>query len=145
MDNLLLWLFLSGRNQDEEAYLANLSNNSLQTTATFVAKQITSRIKEILAHIGDCIQSSEAIKISLRSLIQIVKAINKKVLGNAIEESMGFDSALRLSRRTNALFASLLESWLVSDATINYFCFDLCGFAFLLDTVGSDEPLDKAA
>lgn len=29
MDHLLLWLFLSGRNQEEETYLSNLSNNSL--------------------------------------------------------------------------------------------------------------------
>ena len=33
----------------------------------------------------------------------------------------------------------------MSDTTINYFCFDLCGFAFLLDTVGSDEPLKSAS
>jgi len=106
-------------------------------------KQITARIKEILALVGDCVQSSEAIKVSLRSLVQIVKSINKRVLANATDESMGFDSALRLSRRTNSLFTGLLESWLVSDTTINYFCFDLCGFAFLLDTVGSDEPHGK--
>ena len=56
---------------------------------------------------------------------------------------MGFDSALRLSNRTNDLFSSLLESWLVSDTTINYFCFDLCGFAFLLDTVGSVDGSEK--
>ena len=104
-------------------------------------KQITSRIKDILTYVGDCIQSSEAIKIALKSLVQIVKNVNKKVLENATEESMGFDSALRLCRRTNTLFTNLLESWLVSDTTINYFCFDLCGFAFLLDTVGSDAPV----
>lgn len=92
---------------------------------------------------GDCIQSSEAIKIALRSLVQIVKSLNKKILHNAQAETVGFDSALRLSKRTNQLFTSLLESWLVSDTTINYFCFDLCGFAFLLDTVGSDEHSKK--
>ena len=107
-------------------------------------KQITSRIKDILTYVGDCIQSSEAIKIALKSLVQIVKNVNKKVLENATEESMGFDSALRLCRRTNTLFTNLLESWLVSDTTINYFCFDLCGFAFLLDTVGSDAPVKAA-
>ena len=52
---------------------------------------------------------------------------------------------MKLSKRTNTLFTNLLESWLVSDTTINYFCFDLCGFAFLLDTVGSDEPLKSAS
>ena len=77
-------------------------------------------------------------------MISIVKTVNKKVLANATAESIGFDMALRLSRRTNNLFASLLESWLVSDTTINYFCFDLCGFAFLLDTVGSDEHLKQS-
>ena len=74
-----------------------------------------------------------------------MKTINKKLLANATDETIGFDSALRLSRRTNSLFTNLLESWLVSDTTINYFCFDLCGFAFLLDTVGSDAPLKNAA
>ena len=29
MDNLLLWLFLSGRMTEEESYLSQLSNNSL--------------------------------------------------------------------------------------------------------------------
>ena len=72
--------------------------------------------------------------------MHIVKSLNKKVLMTATKETVGFDSSLRLSKRTNSLFTSLLESWLVSDTTINYFCFDLCGFAFLLDTVGSDEP-----
>ena len=28
---------------------------------------------------------------------------------------------------------------MVSDMTINYFCFDLQGFAFLLDTIGSQS------
>ena len=144
MDNLLLWLFLSGRMTEEETYLTNLSNNSLQTSSTFIVKQITTRIRDILVYVGDCIQSSEAIKIALSSLVQIVKTINKKVLGNATEESMGFDSALRFCRRTNGLFTNLLESWLVSDTTINYFCFDLCGFAFLLDTVGSDAPVKSS-
>ena len=55
MDNLLLWLFLSGRLNDEEAYLANLSNNSLQTSSTFTVKLITLRIKEILSQVGDSI------------------------------------------------------------------------------------------
>jgi hypothetical protein len=144
MDNLLLWLFLNGRTTEEETYLGSLANNSLQTPATYLAKQITVRIKDILSCVGDSIQNSEAIKISLHSLVSIVRSMNKTVLQNATDESMGFDSALRLCRRSNSLFTSLLESWLVSDTTINYFCFDLCGFAFLLDTVGSDEPLKSS-
>lgn len=79
MDNLLLWLFLSGRLPDEEQYLAQLSNNSLQTPSTFICKQITQKIKELLTFVGDCIQSSEAIKISLKSLVNIVKTVNKSV------------------------------------------------------------------
>lgn len=86
MDNLLMWLFLSGRMTDEESYLVTLSNNSLQTPSTFIAKQITAKIKDILTQVGDCIQSSEAIKIALRSLIQIVKSLNKKVLTSASKE-----------------------------------------------------------
>lgn len=37
-DNLLAWLFLSGRLEDEEKELANLSNTSLSTPATVLAK-----------------------------------------------------------------------------------------------------------
>ena len=55
MDNLLLWLFLSGRASDEELYLSNLSNNSTQTPATYLLKQITTATKDILACVGDCI------------------------------------------------------------------------------------------
>lgn len=69
MDSLLLWLFLNGRMAEDESYLGNLSNQSLQTPATFLVKQITNVTKEILTCVGDCIQSSEAIKIALRSLI----------------------------------------------------------------------------
>lgn len=105
-----------------------------------MVKEITNKAKNILIGVGDCIKSSEAIKVALKSLVNIVKAVNKRLLTNSTAETMGFDSALRLSKRSNTLFAELLESWLVSDTTINYFCFDLCGFAFLLDTVG-----DKSA
>lgn len=55
MNNLLLWLFLSGRMTEEESYLTQLSNNSLQTPSTFLAKQITSKIQDILSQVGDCI------------------------------------------------------------------------------------------
>lgn len=49
MNNLLLWLFLSGRLSGEETYLSLLSNSSLQTNATYIVKRITLRINEILA------------------------------------------------------------------------------------------------
>jgi hypothetical protein len=80
MNDLLLWLFLNGRTVEEETYLTNLENSSLQTPATYLVKQITVRIKDILSCVGDCIQSSEAIKISLRSLVSIVKSMNQKIL-----------------------------------------------------------------
>ena len=69
--------------------------------------------------------SSEAIKISLKSLTKIVKTINKEVLNKSDVEKIGFDSSLTLAKRSNSLFTKLLDSWLVSDVTINYFCFDL--------------------
>jgi hypothetical protein len=85
------------------------------------------------------VSSSEAIKISLKSLTKIVKAVNKEVLNKSDVEKIGFDSSLTLAKRTNSLFTKLLDSWLVSDVTINYFCFDLRGFTFVLDTIGTDD------
>ena len=67
-----------------------------------------------------------------------MKTINKELVTKSSEEKIGFDSCLKMSKRSNALFTKLLEGWLVSDMTINYFCFDLQGFAFLLDTIGSE-------
>jgi hypothetical protein len=139
MDNLLLWLFLNARTADDEQYLAPLANSALQTPATFYVKQITTTIQDILQCVGDCVSSSEAIKISLKSLTKIVKTVNKEVLNKSDVEKIGFDSSLTLAKRTNSLFTKLLDSWLVSDVTINYFCFDLRGFAFLLDTIGTDD------
>ena len=137
MDNLLLWLFLNARTAEDEQYLATLANSTLQTPATFYVKQITTTVQDILQCVGDCVQSSEAIKISLKSLTRIVKTINKELVAKSTDEKIGFDSCLKISKRSNQLFTKLLESWLVSDVTINYFCFDLQGFAFLLDTIGS--------
>ena len=145
MDNLLLWLFLNSRTAEDETYLAPLANSTLQTPATFYVKQITSTVQDILQCVGDCVQSSEAIKISLKSLTKIVRTINKELVTKSSEEKIGFDSCLKMSKRSNALFTKLLEGWLVSDMTINYFCFDLQGFAFLLDTIGSEgaKELEK--
>ena len=68
-----------------------------------------------------------------------MKTVNKELLSKSEVEKIGFDSSLLLAKRSNSLFTKLLDSWLVSDITINYFCFDLQGFAFLLDTIGTDE------
>lgn len=52
---------------------------------------------------------------------------------------MGFDQAIALSNRTNALFSKLLSSWLASEKAVNYFVFELKGFEFLLDTISVDK------
>lgn len=139
MDNLLLWLVLNGREATDETYLSTLGNSSLQTPATHAVKQITTLIKEILTLVSDCVQNLESIKIALSSLVLIVKNINQGIAQKAKNETMGFDQAISLSNRTNALFTKLLSSWLVSEKAVNFFVFELKGFEFLLDTISCDK------
>jgi len=136
---LLLWLVLNGREVADEAYLGTLGNSSLQTPATFAVKSITTVVKEILLLVSDCVQNLESIKIALSSLVLIVSNVNKGIALKSKDESVGFDQAITLSNRTNALFTKLLSSWLVSEKAVNYFVFELKGFEFLLDTISCDK------
>jgi len=139
MDNILLWLFLNGREVADETYLSTLGNSSLQTPATNAVKQITALIHTILILVSDCVQNLESIKIALSSLVLIVSNINKALAQKSKAETMGFDQAIQLASRTNGLFTKLLSSWLVSEKAVNYFVFELKGFDFLLDTISNDK------
>jgi len=57
---------------------------------------------------------------------------------------MGFNTSLMISQKVESTFSSLLKAWLVSDETINYFCFDLKGFAFLLDSLGNKKMITES-
>jgi hypothetical protein len=139
LDNILLWLVMNGREALDETYLSTLGNSSLQTPATHAVKNMTSVIKDILMLVSDCVQNLESIKIALSSLVLIVSNVNKGIAQRSKNESIGFDQAIALSNRTNALFTKLLSVWLVSEKAVNYFVFELKGFEFLLDTISCDQ------
>lgn len=117
----------------------------MQTPATFAVKQITTLVKDILLLVSDCVQNLESIKIALSSLMLIVSNVNKGVAQKSKDDSVGFDQAITLNTRTNALFTKLLSSWLVSEKAVNYFIFELKGFEFLLDTISCDKTDDESA
>lgn len=77
MDHLLLWLVLNGRDNKDEEYLKPLGNASLQTPATYLVKDMTTTIKDILALVAESVQNLESIKIALSSLMTIVRNVNK--------------------------------------------------------------------
>lgn len=79
MDQIITWLFLSGRTDDEEKELLPLSNSSNTTPATTLAKQITNQLVELLELVSDCNANTEAIQLALSSLVKIVKSMNRQV------------------------------------------------------------------
>lgn len=145
MDNLILWVVLNGREASDESYLSTLGNSSLQTPATHAVKQITTLVKDILLLVSDCVQNLESIKIALSSLMLIVSNVNRGVAQKCKQDSVGFDQAIALNSRTNALFTKLLSSWLVSETVVNFFVFQLKGFEFLLDTISCDKNDEEGA
>lgn len=123
MDHLLLWLVLNGRENKDEEYLKTLGNASLQTPATYLVKEMTTVVNDILSFVAESVQNLESIKIALNSLMTIVRNVNKGVNQRAANEKIGFDTAIKLASRTNELFTKLLSKWLVSDKAVTYFVF----------------------
>ena len=123
MDHLLLWLVLNGRENKDEEYLKTLGNASLQTPATYLVKEMTTVVNDILSFVAESVQNLESIKIALNSLMTIVRNVNKGVNQRAASEKIGFDTAIKLASRTNELFTKLLSKWLVSDKAVTYFVF----------------------
>lgn len=105
-------------------------------------KKITDLIEDILTSVSDNENNEQAIKIGLFSLTTIVKKMNSTILDLAKDNSLGYDTAIKLSERTNEYFIKFLGSWLVSDSVASYFVFDLSGFEFLLDTIGVGSETD---
>ena len=143
MQNLLLWLFLSGR--EDEHFPTSLLYNAGHF-ATHFAKMITNKISEILIFVADSASNVEAIKLSLKALTKIVMTLNRDLVTHAKSESISIDACSKLAERTNTTFTKLLSQWLVSDEIVKYFVFELKCFGFLLDTIGSeDAPAESTA
>lgn len=97
---------------------------------------MTEYIEEAFTILAESDRNEAAIKISLSSMTNIVRRMNKTIIDLATNNQIGFDVSTRLSERTNEYFTRLLGQWLVSDSVASYFVFDLGGFEFLLDTIG---------
>lgn len=77
LDQIISWLFLSGRTEEEEKELLPLSNSSNSTPATALAKTITTQLTQLLELISDCNANTEAIQLALTSLTKVVKSMNQ--------------------------------------------------------------------
>lgn len=143
-DQLISWLFLSGRLDDEEKELVPLGSTSLNTPATILAKQITQQLQSLLELVSDCHANTEVIQLAMSSLTQVVRSMNQSINSRSISDKMSFFVGIKLTKRTNALFTKLIGHWLVSDSLVEYFVFTLKGFDFLLDTISSDNKTSVA-
>jgi hypothetical protein len=65
--------------------------------------------------------------------------MNRQVDQKCRQGQLSFFIAVKLTKRSNALFTKLLAHWLVSDTLVNYFVFALKGFDFLLDIISADN------
>jgi len=101
LDQIITWLFLSGRTEEEEKELMPLSNSSNSTPATTLAKQITTQLTELLELVSDCNSNTEAIQLALSSLTKIVKAVNRQVDLRCRQGQLSFYIAVKLTKRSN--------------------------------------------
>jgi hypothetical protein len=138
-DQLILWLFLSGRLEDEENELVNMGSTFLNTPATVLAKQLTVQLQQIFELVADCHSNTEVIQLALAALTKVVRSMNQTVVKRSAQDKMSFFVAIKLTKRTNALFTKMIQHWLVSDDLVEYFVFSLKGFDFLLDTISSSN------
>jgi len=138
-DGLLMWLFMNERAETDEASLKDLApTNHNKTPATEKVKEISQLINPILLYVSDSDKNVQAIKIALTSLMNIVKAMNTGIIRQLFNENMGMYVSHRLSTRTGIIFQKLLNQWLVADSIVNYFVFELKGFEFLLNSIGTN-------
>jgi len=61
MDQLISWIFLSGRTEEEEKELQPMGHSSNVTPATSLQKQITTQLIHLLELISDCSSNTEVI------------------------------------------------------------------------------------
>jgi hypothetical protein len=76
-----------------------------------------------------------------------VKQLNHSLGAAAKEGTIGADALMSLSRRTNDYFTKFVGNWLKSDSIASHFVFELGGFEFLLDTIGTrdEDAIEKEA
>ena len=68
-----------------------------------------------------------------------MKQLNRSLGAAAKEGTIGADALMSLSRRTNDYFTKFVGNWLKSDSIASHFVFELGGFEFLLDTIGTRD------
>mmetsp|Transcript_19576 Transcript_19576/g.30128 ORF Transcript_19576/g.30128 Transcript_19576/m.30128 type:complete len:124 (+) Transcript_19576:8885-9256(+) len=104
---------------------------------------MTDMLENFLLNLGHIKEGERVVEIALRSLIRVVKQMNASLKAASSERTMAADALLNLSRRTNEYFTKFVAHWLKSDQIASHFVFDLGGFEFLLDTIGSREEESK--
>lgn len=144
INNSLIWLFLNQRGDEDNAQLQALGYGAVTTPAVVLTSRISDCLIQILMNIGSHAQNLESTKIALKSLTNIVMSLNKNILSRTETDRISFNQSITISKRTNQLFTKFAQQWLVSEETIQYFCFDLKGFNFLLDQVSREGSQSKA-
>jgi hypothetical protein len=79
-DGLLLWLFMNERSEVDEASLKPIVVFGLNTPATEKVREISELIHPLLMFVSDSDKNTQAIKIALSSLMNIVRAMNTGLL-----------------------------------------------------------------
>ena len=97
-DQIISWLFLSGRAEDEEKELVPLANVSNTTPATALARQVTSQLISVLELVSDCNANTEAIQLALTSLTKIVKTMNRQVDQKCRQGQLSFFVSVKLTK-----------------------------------------------
>lgn len=133
------WLFLNARGVAEEQAPSGLGNVASQTPATAKVKRITDMVEAYLLRLGSADKDEAATQVALSSLVRVVKQLNRSLASAAKEGTIGADALMNLSRRTNDYFTKFVGNWLKSDSIASHFVFELGGFEFLLDTIGTRD------
>jgi hypothetical protein len=79
-DQIISWLFLSGRMDDEEKDLVPMGSTYLNTPATILAKNITQLLQQVLELVSDCHDNTEVIQLALSSLTRVVRSMNQAIV-----------------------------------------------------------------
>lgn len=103
-DLLLTWLFLNARTSKDEKNSSSLGNQTQVTPSTLKVREITEMMTEIFLQLSDNYANEEAIKVALKSMTNIVRTMNTKLLNYAERDNLGFDVTCRLSEKTNEIF-----------------------------------------
>lgn len=136
-DSLLFWLILNERADADEQATTGYAPYGHKSPATVKVREISELITPLLSFISDSDKNTQALKIALASLMDLVKAMNTGVLRQLQSSAMGLQVSHRLTSRANAILQNLLRKWLVSESIVRYFVFELDGFDFLLETIGT--------